>query len=125
RSENALSPDPVPNRPAVVEELLAHGQVHRTDPAVWLAQMTAGARYAGKRRQSRIRARTLVVHGSADAVVDPRNGELLAARIPDARLVVMPGLGPRVFWEDPRGFADVVLRFLCGDRVTPVTTGRN
>jgi pimeloyl-ACP methyl ester carboxylesterase len=112
--ENALSPDTVRHRPAVVQELLDHRRDHRTDPRVWLAQMKAGAGYAGNRRQSRIQARTLVVHGSADAVVDPRNAELLAARIPDARLVMMPGLGHLLFWEDPDGFADVVLRFLHG-----------
>jgi pimeloyl-ACP methyl ester carboxylesterase len=110
--ENALSPRTVRERPAVVQELIEHRAEHRTDPLVWMAQMTAGARYSGNRRQSRITARTLVVHGSDDAVVDPRNAELLATRIPDARLVVMNGVGHLLFWEDPQEFADVVLRFL-------------
>ena len=48
----------------------------------------------------------------ADTVVDPRNGRLLAARIPGARLVTFPGLGHLLFWEDPDGFAAAVTSFL-------------
>ena len=59
---------------------------------------------------------TLVLHGGADAVVDPRNGRLLAARIPGARLVTFPGLGHLLFWEDPDGFAAAVASFLLGAR---------
>jgi hypothetical protein len=48
----------------------------------------------------------------ADTVVDPRNGKLLADRIPGARLVTFPELGHLFFWEDPDGFADAVTSFL-------------
>ena len=82
---------------------------------VELPQAVAGSRYAG-RPLARIRARTLVLHGGADAVVDPRNGRLLAARIPGARLVTFPGLGHLLFWEDPDGFAAAVASFLLGLR---------
>jgi hypothetical protein len=63
-------------------------------------------------RQARIGARTLVLHGDADTVVDPRNGRLLADRIPNARLVTFPELGHLLFWEDPDGFTDAVTSFL-------------
>jgi 3-oxoadipate enol-lactonase len=65
-------------------------------------------------RQHRIRARTLILHGEADRVVDPRNAGLLARRIPDADLVIFPGLGHLFFWEDPAGFAAAVTSFLLG-----------
>jgi pimeloyl-ACP methyl ester carboxylesterase len=45
-------------------------------------------------------------------VVDPRNGKLLADRIPGARLVTFPELGHLFFWEDPDGFAEAVTSFL-------------
>ncbi len=85
------------------------------DPGILSAQASAGARYAGHLRQGRIRARTLIVHGDADTVVDPRNARLLAERIPGARLVIFPGLGHLLFWEDPDGFADAVTSFLLAD----------
>ena len=69
-----------------------------------------GTRATDGRRASR--ARTLVMRGDADNVVDPRNARLLADRIPDARLVTFPGLGHLLFWEDPGGFADAASSFL-------------
>ena len=74
------------------------------------------ARYAGSFRQRRIRARTLILHGTADRVVDPRNARLLASRIEDAELVTFPGLGHLFFWEDPGAFAAAVTAFLRGPR---------
>lgn len=109
--ENALSPTTVAERPALVQALIAHQRAHRGDPASWSAQFSAGARYAGRRRQQRITARTLVLHGTADRVVDPRNGKLLASRIPGARLQLLPDLGHLFFWEDPAAFVEAVSGF--------------
>jgi 3-oxoadipate enol-lactonase len=111
---NALSPHTVENHPEVVERLIAHQRSRPSDPAAWTAMAAAGARYSGSMRQTRIQAPTLVLHGSADTVVDPRNSGLLAGRIPNARLVILPDLGHLFFWEDPAGFADVVTSFLHG-----------
>lgn len=112
QTENALSARTIQDRPDLVDRLVELQRVRLPDTAVLSAQATAGARYAGHRRQARIRARTLVMHGDADTVVDPRNARLLAGRIPDARLVVFPGLGHLLFWEDPDGFADAASSFL-------------
>jgi 3-oxoadipate enol-lactonase len=114
--ENALSAATLRQRPELVEELIEHRRRRPTDQRVWLAQVNAGAAYAGNLRQSRIRARTLVLHGDADSVVDPRNAKLLAERIPDARLVILPGLGHLFFWEDPDAFVRPVLDFLLAGR---------
>ena len=88
------------------------------DPRALSAQAAAGARYAGGLRQTRIRARTLVMQGTADTVVDPRNGKLLGDRIPGAQLMLFPDLGHLLFWQDPDGFATAVISFLR-------STGRN
>ena len=112
-TENALSTGP--DRPDLVRRLLEVQGSRPTDSAALSAQAFAGARYAG-RPLARIRSRTLVLHGDADAVVDPRNGRLLADRIPAARLVTFPGLGHLLFWEDPDGFAGAVVSFLLGPR---------
>jgi 3-oxoadipate enol-lactonase len=109
---NTLSRETARNRPDLVERLVEHQRRHRGDPRDWYALMSAGAWYTGNRRQTGIRAPTLVLHGSDDHVVDPRNAELLARRIPDARLRLFPGLGHLFFWEDPEGFVGEVARFL-------------
>jgi 3-oxoadipate enol-lactonase len=118
--ENALAPETVRNRPDLVDQLIAHKTAHRGDPAAWHAQLSAGARYSGNLRQRHIIARTLVLHGTADRVVDPQNARLLASRIPDARLVLLPDLGHLFFWEDPTAFVDAVVRFLAESPPSPV-----
>jgi pimeloyl-ACP methyl ester carboxylesterase len=44
--------------------------------------------------------------------VDPRNAELLASLIPDARLVVVPDRGHLLIWEDSERVAELVTEFL-------------
>lgn len=114
-TENALSARTVQHRPELVDRLVRLQESRPAGMGILSAQASAGARYAGQLRQARIRARTLIVHGDADTVVDPRNARLLAERIPDAQLVTFPGLGHLLFWEDPGGFADAVASFLLGD----------
>lgn len=110
--ENALAPATVEQRPELVERLIAHQRVRLPNRDGWVAQAAAGARWAGRGRQRQIRAATLVVHGTADRVVDPRNAELLAGMIPDARLVTFQGAGHLLFWEQPARFVEVVTAFL-------------
>ena len=110
--ENALYGRGIQRRPELADRLVDLRRSRPTDPGAWSAQAAAGARYAGGLRQTRIRARTLVLQGAADTVVDPRNGKLLADRIPGARLVMFPGLGHLICWQDPGSFADTVTSFL-------------
>ncbi len=117
-TQNALSARTVRHHPEILSRLI---ELQRSSPAAKgtrPAQAAAGARYTGRLRQARIQAPTLVLHGDADTVVDPRNARLLADRIPGARLVIFPGLGHLLFWEDPGAFADAVTSFLlsCEDR---------
>lgn len=110
--ENALSARTVREQPDLVDRFLEREGSRPADPGTLSAQAAAGARYAGRLRQARIRARTLVLHGGADTVVDPRNGRLLAGRIRGAQLRIFPELGHLLFWEDPDGFAAAVTSFL-------------
>ncbi len=52
-----------------------------------------------------ITAPTVVLHGSADPMVRPRNGRAVAAAIPGARFVVVDGMGhdlPEPVWRADR-----------------------
>ena len=130
-TENALSARTVQDHPEIVHRLLEIQGSRPAGPAGLAAQAAAGARYAGRLRQARIQARTLVLHGGADAVVDPRNGKLLADRIPGARLMLFPQRGHLLFWEDPDGFADAATSFLMsappadGDGIAGLATPRS
>jgi pimeloyl-ACP methyl ester carboxylesterase len=55
-------------------------------------------------RLGRVRAPTVVVHGTDDLVFPPEHARALAAAIPGARLLLLDGFGhatlPRTFWPD-------------------------
>jgi pimeloyl-ACP methyl ester carboxylesterase len=44
---------------------------------------------------------TMVVHGTADRMVPFANGELIAAKVPGARLAALEGVGHMFWWERP------------------------
>jgi 3-oxoadipate enol-lactonase len=105
--ENALGDEPAP---ALVENLFARRVANPPDPAGWQAQAAAGAAFAGV--DGEIAAPTLVLHGTADNVIDHRNASLLADRIPGARVELLPGAGHLFFWEQPDAFVRIVTEFL-------------
>ncbi len=110
--ENALAAATVERRPEIVERIYAHRLASPPDPAGWQAQAAAGAAFDRLADVGRIRAPTLVATGTADNVIDPRNSELLAERIPGARLERFPGAGHLFFWEEPERFVALVREFL-------------
>lgn len=104
--ENALGTDaPQP----LVEELVRLRTANPPDPAGWQAQAAAGATFAGV--DSTIEAETLIVTGTADNVVDARNADVLAERIPGARVEKLDGLGHLFFWEAPGRFVAILEEF--------------
>jgi 3-oxoadipate enol-lactonase len=109
--ENALGEDP---EPRLVERILAHRRVEPQTLEAWQAQAAAGAGFDAWERVPSIQAPTLVVHGTADHVVDVRNAELLARLLPDARVELLEGAGHLLFWEQPDEFVRLVTRFLEG-----------
>ena len=110
--ENALAASTLERDPELAERLIRHQGERPTDRKALSALASAGARYYGGTGQTRIRAGTLVVHGMADTVVDPRNAGLLVQRIPQAELLMLPDAGHLFFWEDPDTFVSAVSRFL-------------
>jgi 3-oxoadipate enol-lactonase len=67
--------------------------------AYW-GQLDAMRDYGGTlSRLAEITAPTLVIHGTADKLVQPGNAELIAAAIPAARLQWLEGAG-HLFWTD-------------------------
>ena len=65
-------------------------------------------------RLGEITARTLVVVGENDIDDFRLIAEILAATIPGARQVVLPGCGHMVPMEDPDAFNSLLLDFLSG-----------
>lgn len=106
--ENALAPGA---SEALVERIYALRLANPFDPKGWQAQAAAGVGFDALERIPEIEAPTLVVTGTEDVVVDPRNSDLLSERIPNARLERVPG-GHLFFWEDPTRFVTLVKEFV-------------
>ena len=72
------------------------------DPAATARQLAAILASGNRTRElRRIKAPTLVIHGSADRLVRPSGGQATARAIPGARLLRIEGMGhdlPRAFW---------------------------
>lgn len=60
----------------------------------------------------RIRCPALVVHGAADTLSPPDNGRFLAEHVPDARWLLLEGVGHSPHLEDPERFNAEVRAFL-------------
>jgi pimeloyl-ACP methyl ester carboxylesterase len=105
--ENALAAD----APAeLIQELFDRRVANPPDPAGWQAQAAAGLGFAGV--EGTIAAPTLIVTGTEDNVVDPRNSDVLAQRIPGAELQRIENTGHLFFWEQPGEFVRIVSEFL-------------
>jgi pimeloyl-ACP methyl ester carboxylesterase len=98
-------------RGELVDTLVARRTENPPDPVGWQGQAAAGTTYVND-RVGEIAHETLVLTGDLDTVVDPRNSELLAERIPDARLRIFPGTGHLFFWERPAEVAEALTEFL-------------
>lgn len=55
---------------------------------------------------------TLVISGAADLATPPSISRMIAAKIPNAELVVAPEAGHSVYWEAPEVFNRAVLAFV-------------
>jgi len=84
----------------IIEEDIRRRLAVPTAAEGYRAQLLGGSAYAGAgSRLSGIDVPTLVITGDADQLVPLANSELLASRIPRARLVTIPGAGHVVFNE--------------------------
>jgi poly(3-hydroxyoctanoate) depolymerase len=83
-------------------------------PTLWgyVGQLAAGVGWTSLPWLHRLRAPTLVLTGGADRIVPPVNGRILAARIPDARLEVVPGAGHLLLMDHAEHCAQSIGDFL-------------
>jgi pimeloyl-ACP methyl ester carboxylesterase len=112
------SPDYLAANPDAVERQMRREMEYPTPTFVAERQMEALRKFDSYRELPRIRAPTLVATGAHDLLVKPRNSEILASRIRNARREVLADLGHRAIWEAPEEIADLV-----GDFLTRPVTG--
>jgi 3-oxoadipate enol-lactonase len=106
------SPDYLAANAGAVERQMRRELEHPAPSYVAQRQMEALRTFDSYRDLPRIKAPTLVATGTHDQLVKPRNAEILASRIPNARREALADLGHRAIWEAPEEIADLVGDFL-------------
>ncbi|HEY6304051.1 MAG TPA: alpha/beta fold hydrolase [Terriglobales bacterium] len=95
-----------------IEEDVAVRQPWFPTPAGYMAQLQAILAWESYSRIAQITAPTLVIHGTSDALVPPGNGELIAKRIPDAKLVLLDHASHLFLTDRTREANKEILEFL-------------
>ncbi|MGH8337692.1 MAG: alpha/beta fold hydrolase, partial [Gammaproteobacteria bacterium] len=85
--------------------------------SVWLAVLDQGlsadTAYADLQRTlPRLKAPALLIWGSKDPIMDEDVRQSLRHALPKAEVKIFDGLGHNPFWEDPKGVAAVINKFL-------------
>jgi pimeloyl-ACP methyl ester carboxylesterase len=107
--------------PERVRELLRNFARHRPTPqGVW-AHWWASVYHDTVSRLHCIQAPALVMHGERDAMAPISNARLLAERIPDAELAIVPGSGHAYLLERPELSLELLGEWL--DRRSPIAPG--
>ena len=113
-AENSLGDHGVRERPELAEAIYRYRLEHAPPVEAWEAQRAASVEWKACDRIFAIAAPTLVIHADADTVIDVRNGDLLAERIPGARMLRIPDRGHLVMWQEGEMLAPIVRDFLHG-----------
>ena len=103
--------DPATPR-GLIDEDIAKRLAQPPSPAGYLAQLQAILAWESFSRLPQITAPTLVIHGKADRLVPPGNGELIASRIPGAQLVLLEHASHLFSTDQPEAAQRAIFEFL-------------
>jgi pimeloyl-ACP methyl ester carboxylesterase len=124
RFKNGLAVSTAPgwseNNTAMIEEWLAWRIANPIDPAAYQAQMAIGLSLLTEEacfepRLANIETETLILFGEHDKVVPPGNADLLAAKIPNSTIHLLPNAGHFFPIETPEAANEAITEFLTGE----------
>ena len=105
--------------PEFIEDWVTYRIRHPIDPAGYQAQLAIGLGLLSEaasfeHKLGAVTAPTLVLFGEHDAVVPPGNAELLASKMPNARIEILPNAGHVFPFETPAAANRAIIDFLLG-----------
>jgi pimeloyl-ACP methyl ester carboxylesterase len=107
-----MSPAFLGAHPGVLDQIVEVAQYRAFTPETYQRQLAAALSQDVAAQVGSIIAPTLVIHGDADPLVPPQNGEYLARSIPGARHIIYHGIGHVPIFECAEAFNRDVLAFL-------------
>ena len=105
------------NNPDLIERFLAYRANHPVEPGAYQAQLAVGLSLipeeaAFEERLPAVEIPTLILFGAHDHVVPPANAELLADRLPNGRIEILPDAGHFFPIETPDAAVRTIVDFL-------------
>jgi pimeloyl-ACP methyl ester carboxylesterase len=107
-----MSPAYLGTHPGVLDQIAEVAQHNPFTPESYQRQLAAALSGGVGAQVGNIIAPTLVIHGDADPLIPPQNGDYLARSIPGARHIVYHGIGHVPISECAEAFNHDVLAFL-------------
>ncbi|MGA2855390.1 MAG: alpha/beta fold hydrolase [Candidatus Sulfotelmatobacter sp.] len=101
----------------LIDEDIAQRRPWLPRSAGYLGQLQAILTWGSFSRLTQIAAPTLVIHGKMDRLVPPGNGEMIAARIPGAQLVLLERAGHLFSTDQPEAAQRAIFEFLAAQPV--------
>lgn len=104
--------------PDTVQELMKYRFTNPVPPAQFQAQVMAGLGMAGlseeqvAQRMASQKMPVLLLFGEHDNVIPPGNANLMAQKLPDAQVKILPGVGHIFPIEAPQATVEAIVEFL-------------
>jgi 3-oxoadipate enol-lactonase len=117
-SKEAIIPflyDPATPRERIDEDMVIRMKWYPT-PQGYMGQLQGIFGWEAYTRLAEITAPTLVIHGESDRLVPPANARLIAERIPDAKLVLIPHASHIFETDQPAVAHHAILEFLAAQQ---------
>jgi pimeloyl-ACP methyl ester carboxylesterase len=108
----SYSHDYIESHRADLEAAIPRLLEHPTPPFAFRRHFEATLKLHTYSQLKEIKAPTLVVAGAEDVLIPARNAELIAAQIPGARLLIIPGVGHNFFTPGQESFLGQLTPFL-------------
>ena len=114
----ACAPGFSEKNPAVADELMAYRLQNRVPPQQYQAQVKAGLGMSEfseeqiSERMARIQVPVLLLFGEQDEVVPPGNAALMAGKLPNAEIKILPDAGHLFPIERPEATVAAIREFL-------------
>jgi pimeloyl-ACP methyl ester carboxylesterase len=111
-AEAAFTKGYIEQHPEIVSAMIEARRQRPLDPVALEQRMKAVLAFDAYDRLTQITCPTLVITGKDDALVAWQNSQLLADRIPGARLVLLEPAGHCFWLEQPKQSRDAMVQFL-------------
>ncbi len=117
----AAAPGFMGRYPHLMEKLISYRMTNPVPPAQYTAQVMAGAGMAAltdeqvDQRMAAIAVSVLILFGEFDMVVPPGNAQLMADKLPNAQIKILPNTGHIFPLEDPEATVQAIVEFISVD----------